>query len=67
MVNPDAQMTATEPILDQGKSLVRAIESLGPIQRFGPVEHVITGLLRRAHRRQVRAADDSWMPWMSEN
>ena len=47
--------TVAERILEQGKALVRAIETLETIQPTGPFERAITWLRLQACRRRLRA------------
>ena len=44
----------TDPIILQGRALVRAIEALGTIQPSGPFERALARLLVAAYKRRLR-------------
>ena len=59
-------MNSTERILEQGKALVRAIESLETIEPTGPLEQALVWLLLKAYRRRLRAIVSAAPTWVSE-
>lgn len=59
-------MDHTDHILQQGESLVRAIEALETIEPSGPIESIITWLLLKAYRRRLRAIVAAVPAWVSE-
>ena len=59
-------MNPTERVLEQGKALVRAIESLETIDSSGPFETAITWFLLKAYRRRLRAIVGAAPAWVAE-
>ncbi|MCP4537737.1 MAG: hypothetical protein GY832_11370 [Chloroflexi bacterium] len=58
--------TTTERIIQQGKALVRAIESIGTIEPSGPFERALAGLLMAAYKRRLRAIIAAAPDWVGE-
>jgi hypothetical protein len=59
-------MSRTEHVLEQGKALVRAIESLETIGSSGPFETSTKWLLLMAYRHRLRAIVAAGPAWVAE-
>jgi hypothetical protein len=53
-------------IIEQGRALVHAVESLTTIEPTGPIECLIVGLLLPAYKRRLREIVESVPNWVRE-
>ena len=56
----------TEHIMEQGKTLVRAIEALDTIEPTGPIEEVLVWILARVYKRRLRGIVGAVPAWVAE-